>query len=91
MKEAAGQKKTRDMRDRVIEEEDPKSTAEVGCATHNSTEPRAAVPHGCKGHALAVANFSSQRILPVSCITRNNVRMEPIVTLKPVKPLKKNA
>ncbi|HWS90704.1 MAG TPA: hypothetical protein VN282_27290 [Pyrinomonadaceae bacterium] len=36
-------------------------------------------------------NFSAQRTRPVICITTKSVRMEPMVTARPVKPLKKKA
>src|SRR5690349_10136015 len=38
-----------------------------------------------------LANLSSHLILPVICITTNNVTIAPIVTASPVKPSKKNA
>src|SRR5204863_114858 len=36
-------------------------------------------------------NFSAQRTRPVICITTNRVSIEPMVTARPVKPLKKKA
>jgi len=41
--------------------------------------------------AVGVANLSLQRMRPVICITKNRVRMEPMVITRPVKPLKKKA
>ena len=41
---------------------------------------------GCR---VTAGEFSDQRIRPVSCMTTNKVIIEPIVTAKPLKPLKK--
>ena len=43
------------------------------------------------GGGLIASNFSVHLIFAVTCITTNSVTMAPIVTAKPVKPLKKNA
>lgn len=40
---------------------------------------------------LAGVNFSAQRTRPVICITTKSVMIEPMVTARPVKPLKKKA
>lgn len=44
-----------------------------------------AAPSDCTG--WAIANLSFQRILPVACITTNNVMIDPIVIARPVKPM----
>ena len=56
----------------------------------NMLIPFAGFPLGILG-IPTFANFSAHLIRPVICITTNRVTMDPIVTARPVNPLKKNA